>query len=127
MNTKDIKDLLVPFPVRSLERLYQDLPVFVDRMSNELNSYLNKNIVNLSQTTTNVADFVEQMKTLKKVDKKIGKLKDKSTLIGQICNIIDNHKGHVVLTDKEMPKRVKSYHILLLQNLSALDNAISKV
>ena len=88
---------------------------------------MNENISHLSQSTTNVGDFVEQMKILKKVDKKIGKLKEKATLIGQFCNIIDNHKGNIVLTDKEMPKRVKGYHVALLQNLSALDNAISKV
>lgn len=32
---------------------------------------------------------------MKKVDKNIGKIKDKATLIGQICNIIDNNKGRI--------------------------------
>ena len=92
-----------------------------------MNSYLNTNITSLTQSATTVADFVEQMKILKKVDKKIMKLKEKAAFIGQVCNIIDNHKGNVILPDKEMPKRIKGYHTLILQNLSSLDNAISKV
>ncbi len=35
-----------------------------------------------------MADFVEQLKTLKKIDKKIGKIKEKASFVGQVCNII---------------------------------------
>jgi hypothetical protein len=47
--------------------------------------------------------------------------------INQIYNIIDNNKGITVLPDKDMPKKVKNYYTVLLQNLSHLDTAISKV
>ena len=76
------------------------MPIYLERISNELNAYLNTNIASLTQSATTVADFVEQMKILKKVDEKIMKLKEKAAFIGQVCNIIDNQKGNVVLTDK---------------------------
>lgn len=81
----------------------------------------------MNKTTSNVADFVEQMKTLKRIDRRIGKIKEKVTFIGQVCNIIDNNKAIVVLPDKDMPKKVKTYHTHLLQNLANLDISISKV
>jgi hypothetical protein len=67
------------------------------------------------------------MKTLKKIDKNIGKVKEKVTFICQVYNIIDSNKSIVILPDKDMPKKVKSYYTILLQNLSNLDTAISKV
>lgn len=66
---------------------------------------------------------------MKKVDKKLGKIKDKSTLIGQICNIIDNNKAKVneISLKTEMINTIKSYHTTILQSLSNLDSAISKI
>jgi hypothetical protein len=43
---------------------------------------------------------VEQLKTLKRIDKKIGKIKEKSGFVGQVCNIIENNKGNLILPDK---------------------------
>lgn len=54
-----------------------------------------------------MADFVDQMKTLKKIDKKIGKIKEKAGFVGQVCNIIENNKSNLILPDKEMPKKVR--------------------
>lgn len=127
VNTREIKKHLMPFPVNSLNRLYADLPVYISKISGELNEYLNENIASLSMPTTNVADFVKQMETLKKVDKKIGKLKEKSALIGQLVYIIDNNKGNIILTDKDMIKRVKAYQTQLVINLTNLDSVMSKV
>ena len=82
----------------------------------------------MTKSATNVADFVEQMKNLKKIDKKIPKVKDKVGFIGQMCNIIESYKVQVTVTfDKDTPKKMKNFHTLLLQNLSNLDTAILKV
>ena len=66
---------------------------------------------------------------MKKVDKQISKIKDKATLIGQICNIIDNNKTKVneVSIKTETINTIKSYHTTILQSLSNLDSAISKI
>jgi len=45
------------------------------QISEEINAYLKNNIDKLSKEATNVASFVEQMKTLKIIDKKIGRIK----------------------------------------------------
>lgn len=48
--------------------------------------------------------------------------------IGQICNIIESYKTQITVPfDKEIPKKMKGFHTLLLQNLTSLDNSISKV
>ena len=74
----------------------------------------------LTKSATNVADFVEQMKNLKRIDKRIPKVKDKVGFIGQICNIIESYKGQITAAfDKDIPKKMKNFHTLLLQNLSS--------
>ena len=75
-----------------------------------------------------MADFVEQMKNLKRIDKRIPKVKDKVGFIGQICNIIENYKSQITTVfDKDIPKKMKNFHTLLLQSLSNLDTAVSKI
>lgn len=72
---------------------------------------------------------MDQLKTMKKVDKNIGKIKDRATLIGQICNIIETNKGKIIelVYEKDMPKTIKTYHTSILQSLSNLDSVISKI
>jgi hypothetical protein len=47
------------------------------------------------------------MKTLKKIDKKITKIKEKVGFVGQVCIIIDNCKSSIILPDKDMPKKIR--------------------
>ena len=55
-------------------------------------------------------------------------MKDKVGFIGQICNIIESYKGQITAAfDKDIPKKMKNFHTLLLQNLSNLDTAVSKI
>ncbi len=49
---------------------------------------MDDSIRELKISTTNVADFVKQMKSLKKIDKNLPKIKDKISFIGQIVNIL---------------------------------------
>jgi len=42
----------------------------------------------LRTSTTNVADFVAQMKSLKIIDKRLPKLKDKISFIGQVISVL---------------------------------------
>ena len=62
-------------------------PYFTD-MSKDIGGYLEQSTRQLKVSTTNVPDFVEQMKNLKKIDKKLPKVKDKISLIGQIVGIL---------------------------------------
>ena len=47
-----------------------------------------ESIRDLKISTANVSDFVKQMKSLKSIDKKLPKIKEKISLIGQIINIL---------------------------------------
>ena len=88
VNSAKLKETLLPFPGQCLNKLYLSLPLYLENLSNGLNKYLNESIIQLTKSATNVADFVEQMKNLKKIDRKIPKVKDRVGFIGQICNII---------------------------------------
>ena len=88
VNGAKLKETLVPLPGQCLNKLYLSLPLYLENLSNGLNKYLNESIIQLTKSATNVADFVEQMKNLKKIDRKIPKVKDRVGFIGQICNII---------------------------------------
>ena len=66
---------MLPFPSECLNKLYLSLPAYLENLSIDLNKYLNESYVNLTKSATNVADFVDQMKNLKKIDKKLPKIK----------------------------------------------------
>jgi hypothetical protein len=55
------------------------------------------------------------MKSLKAIDKKVQKIKDKISFIGQVINILETLKPHIQNLDKEAAKVWKSYQIQLLQ------------
>jgi hypothetical protein len=42
-----------------------------------------------------VEEFVNQMKSLKKIDKKLPKIKDKISFVGQIINVLESLRIHV--------------------------------
>lgn len=66
------------------------------------------------------------MKSLKAIDKKLPKVKDKISFIGQVINILESLKGHVPASEKESSKTWKSYQTQLLQDMMSLENAMAK-
>ncbi len=96
------------------------LPPHIKKKSEEIGKYLEESIKSLKISTTNVADFVKQMKSLKSIDKKLPKLKDKISFIGQIVNILETQKIHIVGVEKDSSKIWKSFQTHLLQDMSNL-------
>jgi hypothetical protein len=66
------------------------------------------------------------MKSLKAIDKKLPKIKDKISFIGQVINILETLKPHIVGIDKDSSKIWKSYQTALLQDTVNLENAMAK-
>lgn len=64
------------------------LPPFIKDVALVIENYLAESIKALRTSTTNVADFVSQMKSLKIIDKKLPKLKDKISFIGQVVSVL---------------------------------------
>jgi macrodomain Ter protein organizer (MatP/YcbG family) len=64
------------------------MPEFIKKVAHELNLYLSESIRSLRSSTTNVEEFVNQMKSLKKIDKKLPKLKDKISFVGAIITVL---------------------------------------
>ena len=60
------------------------------------------------------------MKSLKAIDKKLPKIKEKISLIGQIINILEGLKSHIQGLDKESSKTWKGYQTQLLQDMISL-------
>ena len=127
VNGQNLKDLLEPYPSEILHKVYLSLPPEIKHRSSEIDKYLEASIKELKISTTNVSDFVKQMKSLKAIDKRLSKIKDKISFIGQMVTILENVKGHIVQgVDKDSSKNWKSYQTALLQNMSSLENAMSK-
>lgn len=76
---------------------------------------MTSSIKSLKTTTTNVEEFVNQMKSLRKIDKKLPKIKDKISFVGQIINVLETLKTHAQGIDKEAPKAWKNIQTHLLQ------------
>ena len=74
----------------------------------------------LKASTTNVSDFVKQMKSLKAIDKKLPKIKDKISFIGQVINILESMRPHAQVSEKDSSKTWKSYQTQLLQDMMNL-------
>lgn len=100
VNAKELKNVLIPFPQESLNRILGDLPIYLKQISDDINTYLKNNIEKLSKQATNVSSFVHQMKTMKNIQKKIDKIKHKAGFVGQISNIIEINKSNLILADK---------------------------
>jgi hypothetical protein len=47
-----------------------------------------------------VSDFVRQMKSLKAIDRRLPRVKEKISFIGQVINILDGMRGHILGLDK---------------------------
>lgn len=60
------------------------------------------------------------MKSLKKIDKKLPKIKDKISFVGQVINVLESLKQHVQGIDKEAPKAWKTIQTQLLQEMTSL-------
>ena len=116
VNTQDIKNILLPKPNDILNAIYISMPPFIKKKTEEISGYLLESIRALKSSTTNVRDFVKQMKSLKETDKKVPKVKDKISFIGQIVNVLENLKFHIKTgLEKDSSKTWKSYQTHLLQ------------
>lgn len=60
------------------------------------------------------------MKSLKAIDKRLPRIKEKISFIGQVINILDNLKPHIQNLDKDASKTWKSYQTQLLQDMISL-------
>ena len=60
------------------------------------------------------------MKSLKAIDKKLPKIKDKISFIGQIINILDGLKAHAPGNEKDITKSLKTLQTQLLQDMISL-------
>ena len=89
-------------------------------MAKEIGKYLEDSTKELKISTSNVDDFVQQMKSLKAIDKKLPKVKDKISLIGQIIGILESVKGYIENLEKDSSKKWKSLQTYLLQNMMNL-------
>lgn len=76
---------------------------------------MTSSIRSLRTTTTNVEEFVNQMKSLRKIDKKLPKIKDKISFVGQIIHVLEALKTHAQGVDKEASKTWKTLQTHLLQ------------
>ena len=116
----DIKKLLQPRPNEILNRIYLSIPTQIKRRSSEIAKYLEESIRSLKASTANVSDFVKQMKSFKAIDKKLPKIKDKISYIGQVINILETLKPHIIGLDKDVSKVWKNYQTQLLQDMISL-------
>lgn len=66
------------------------------------------------------------MKSLKSIDRKLPKIKEKIGFIGQVINILESLRGHITGLDKDASKTWKGYQTALLQDIINLENAMSK-
>ena len=55
------------------------------------------------------------MKSLRKIDKKLPKIKDKISFVGQIINVLESLKPHIQGVEKDAPKAWKAIQTNLLQ------------
>lgn len=60
------------------------------------------------------------MKSLKKIDKKLPKIKDKISFVGQIINVLESLKPHIQGIDKDAIKTWKTIQTQLLQEMTNL-------
>lgn len=60
------------------------------------------------------------MKSLKAIDKRLPRIKEKISVIGQTINILESLKPHIQGLDKESSKVWKGYQTQLLQDLISL-------
>ena len=81
---------------------------------------MEESIRSLKASTANVSDFVKQMKSFKAIDKKLPKIKDKISYIGQVINILETLKPHIIGLDKDVSKVWKNYQTQLLQDMISL-------
>lgn len=49
VNAKELKNVLIPFPQESLNRILGDLPIYLKQISDDINTYLKNNIEKLSK------------------------------------------------------------------------------
>lgn len=66
------------------------------------------------------------MKSLKAIDKRLPRVKEKISFIGQTINILESLKPHIPNLDKESSKIWKGYQTQLLQDMISLENAMSR-
>lgn len=60
------------------------------------------------------------MKSLKAIDKKLPKIKDKISFIGQVINILESMRPHAQVNEKDSSKTWKAYQTQLLQDMMNL-------
>lgn len=73
-----------------------------------------------------MADFVNQMKSLRTIEKKVAKSKEKISLIGQLIQLLESMKQSLGNNDKDALKVWKGYQTHLLQSMGNLETAITK-
>ena len=88
--------------------------------------YLKVSIKALKASNANTRDFVNQMKSLKKIDKRLPRIKEKIGFIGQAIQILEGSRHHIVGLEKDASKTWKTYQTQLLQDMISLENAMSR-
>ena len=66
------------------------------------------------------------MKSLKKIDKRLPRVKEKIGFIGQAIQILEGSRHHIQGLEKEASKSWKTYQTHLLQDMISLENAMSR-
>ena len=126
VNAYPLKNLLEPKPNEILNKIYLSIPPEIKNRTTHLLKYLADSIRSLKASTTNVSDFVKQMKSLKAIDKRLPRIKEKIGFVGQTIQILEQMKGHIQGLDKDASKTWKSYQTQLLQDMINLENAMSR-
>ena len=109
-----------------MNKIYLSVPPEIKKRTQELLKYLGESIRALKASTANVSDFVKQMKSLKAIDKRLPRIKEKIGFIGQAIQILEMSKGHAQGLDKDSSKTWKTYQTQLLQDMISLENAMSR-
>jgi hypothetical protein len=126
VNAYGLKNMLEPKPNEILNKIYLSIPPEIKRRTSELLAYLGESIRALKASTANVSDFVKQMKSLKAIDKRLPRIKEKISFVGQVANILESLKPHILNLDKDSSKAWKGYQTQLLQDMISLENAMSR-
>ncbi len=100
INSTKVKDSLQDYPGECLNKLYGILPPYIYEMKENIGDYMGKAIKVMRAATTNVADFVAQIKEMRKIDRKLPKVRTKINFIGQVVNILESMKQHAINLDK---------------------------
>ena len=74
----------------------------------------------MKASTARVKEFVRQMKSLKAIDKRLPRIKEKIGFIGQVIQILEASKHHIQGLEKDSSKVWKSYQTQLLQDMISL-------